>query len=102
MKEFKEILPGVNLRNAAIGEKTHMVEFRLQAGCVIPDHSHANEQTGYLVSGKLSMTIGGEARTLLPGATWCIAENVVHGVEVIEESTVIEVFSPPRKDYIDG
>lgn len=44
-------LAGIRMKTLAHGEKTHMVEFRLEKGSVVPPHSHPHEQTGYLVSG---------------------------------------------------
>ena len=67
---------------------------------MIPLHRHPQEQTGYLVSGHLRFTIAGVDHDLHPGASWMIPGNVEHGVRVPEDSVVIEVFSPPREDYL--
>ena len=61
---------------------------------------HPYEQTGYLVSGHLVLTIGEDVNDVRPGDSWCIPGNVRHGAEIIEESVAVEVFSPVREDYL--
>lgn len=93
-------LPGIARKTLVHGEKTLMVEFRLQKGFPLPSHAHPHEQTGYLVSGRLRLTIGDEVRDLQPGDSWAIAGNIAHGAEVLEDSVAIEVFTPVREDYL--
>jgi quercetin dioxygenase-like cupin family protein len=97
---YRTALPGVNFKTLAYGDRTHLTEFRLAKGSVIPAHDHHHEQTGYLVTGRMRFTIGGEAFDAAPGDGWSIAGGVSHGVEVLEDSVVIEVFSPVREDYL--
>ena len=73
-------------------------EFILNKGAVIPRHSHIHEQTGYLLSGVAIFE--GNKRKLLSGDAWTIPGGVEHSVEVVENSEIIEVFSPLREDYI--
>jgi quercetin dioxygenase-like cupin family protein len=77
-----------------------MTKFILHTGGSVLLHSHPQEQTGYLIQGKMVMTIDGKEYSLQAGDSWSIAGNVTHGVEVEEECTVIEVFSPLREDYL--
>ena len=93
-------LPGIARKTLVHGDKTLMVEFRLQQGFPLPRHAHPHEQTGYLVSGRLRLTVGNEVRELQPGDSWCIAGGVEHGAEVLEDSVAIEVFAPVREDYL--
>lgn len=68
-------------------------------GTVWPLHKHPErESVGYLVSGKLKMTIGGKEYILEPGDSWVHPFNVEHRTEHLEDSVFIEVFSPPGKD----
>jgi quercetin dioxygenase-like cupin family protein len=97
---WSKIFKGVDLQNLAYGERTHMAKFILHTGGSVPLHSHPQEQTGFLVQGKMVMTIDGKEYSLGAGDSWSIAGNVTHGVEVEEECTVIEAFSPPRDDYL--
>jgi quercetin dioxygenase-like cupin family protein len=93
-------LEGIHQKTLAYGAKTLMTEFRLEGGRVLPLHQHPYEQTGYLVRGRLRLTIGQEQHDTRPGDSWCIAPDVIHGAEVIEDSVAIEVFAPPRGDYL--
>lgn len=93
-------LPGIERKTLVYGDKTLMTEFRLQAGSVLPRHAHPHEQTGYLVKGRIRLTIELDTRDIVPGDSWCIAGSVEHGAEIIEDSVAIEVFSPVRDDYV--
>lgn len=97
---YKKIIDGVTFISLVNGEKTHLTEFRLEKGGRIPRHSHPQEQTGYLISGKLTFTIGDETVEAEPGDAWNIPGGVEHGVDVLENTLVIEVFSPIREDYL--
>ena len=93
-------LMGIEQKTLVYGEKTLMTEFLLKKGSDLPRHSHPHEQTGYLVKGKIRLSIGAEEFEAQPGDSWCIPGAVEHGAEVIEDSVAIEVFSPVREDYL--
>ncbi len=97
---YVEALKGVSRKTMVHGENTLLTEFRLAEGAVIPAHRHRQEQTGYLVSGRLNFRIGDESIRAEAGDSWCIPGNVEHGAEALEDSVVIEVFSPVREDYL--
>jgi len=97
---FVDALPGIRRRTLSFGDVTLMCEFRLRAGFPLPAHEHLQEQTGYLVRGRLRLTIGGETHDVSPGDSWSIPGGVPHGAEVLEDAVAIEVFSPVREDYL--
>ena len=97
---YRRAVDGIEQKTLVHGDQTLMVEFRLQKGAVLPRHSHPHEQTGYLVKGRLRLTIGPDVHEVLPGDSWCIPGNVLHSAEIIEESAAVEVFSPVREDYL--
>lgn len=97
---YKKALEGIRMKTLAYGERTLMAEFLLEAGHVLPEHSHPYEQTGYLVSGHIRLHIGTESCDISAGDAWCIPMNVPHGADVIEDSVAVEVFSPVREDYL--
>ena len=97
---YTESLKGIRQKTLAYGQKTLMVEFRLQKGAVLPRHKHPHEQTGYLVSGRLELTVGNDPRRQEPGDSWCIPGNTEHGATAMEDSVAVEVFSPVREDYL--
>jgi quercetin dioxygenase-like cupin family protein len=97
---YKKVLDGIRLKTLVYGEKTLLTEFRLEKGSMLPSHSHPHEQTGYLVSGRMRLTIGGETIDAAPGDSWCIPGHVLHHAEILEDSVAVEVFSPVREDYL--
>ena len=96
----RKLIDGVTICPLAYGERTNLGEFRLTRGFRIPSHSHHYEQTGYLVTGKLSFRIGETWNETDPGDSWCIPAGEEHEVIILEDSVVIEVFSPVRHDYL--
>jgi quercetin dioxygenase-like cupin family protein len=99
-RESKPQLEGIHYKTLTHGERTSLSEFTLAKGSVIPKHSHPHEQTGYVISGRMTFTIDDERFEAEPGDSWNIPGNVEHHVEVLEDTVVIEVFSPPREDYL--
>lgn len=93
-------LPRIARRTLVWGEMTLLAEFTLEKGSTLPVHSHPQEQTGYLVSGRMVLTIGGESCDLQPGDAWTVPGGVPHGASVIKDSIAVEVFCPVREDYI--
>lgn len=77
-----------------------MAEFRLAGDTDLPDHSHPYEQAGYLVTGRLVVRIGGVEHEAMPGDSWCVPMNVMHGARALADSIAVEVFSPARADYL--
>ena len=97
---YRPALDGIERKTLVHGQITLMTEFRLRQGSALPRHSHPHEQTGYLVSGSLDLTIGTETNRVAPGAAWCIPGNVGHNAVALSDSVAIEVFSPVRADYL--
>jgi quercetin dioxygenase-like cupin family protein len=96
---YVSALAGIQRKTLLDGGRTQLVEFKLATGAVIPAHQHPQEQTGYLLSGHLIMTIAGLVHEMVAGDGWTIPGGVEHGVRVLEDSVAIEVFSPVRSDY---
>lgn len=91
---------GVRLKTLVHGEKTHLCEFRIDKGSMVPKHSHPHEQTGYLVSGRVKFIVEDEEFEAEPGDSWCLPGDIVHAAETLEDSVIVEVFSPVRDDYL--
>lgn len=98
---YEHVLDGIFLKTLTHGDKTLMAEFRLMKGSQLPSHAHPHEQTGYLVSGRIRLTIGEEPFVVEPGDSWCIPGNVAHRAEALEDAVGVEVFSPVREDYLN-
>ena len=97
---YKPVLDKIEMKTLVHGEKTLTVEFRVKKGALIPNHSHPHEQTGYLVSGKMEMTIDGETFSVKPGDSWCIAGDIEHSAVFLEDAVAVEIFSPVRDEYL--
>jgi quercetin dioxygenase-like cupin family protein len=97
---YRQVLPGIKLKTLVFGERTLLSEFRMDANSMLPEHSHFHEQTGYLVRGKIKLSIGQQIFEINPGDSWCISANTLHGADILENSLAIEVFSPVREDYL--
>jgi quercetin dioxygenase-like cupin family protein len=99
-KGYHSPLPGIEQKTLVYGKKTLMTEFRLKKGSILPRHCHPHEQTGYLISGRIRLTISGKPSDCEPGDSWCIPAEAEHGAEIIEDAVAVEVFSPVRQEYI--
>lgn len=97
---FRTVLDGVELKALAWGDRTLLTEVRLAKGAEVPVHSHPHEQTGYLISGLLEFNVAGEITEAAPGDSWSLGADVEHGARALEDTVVVEVFSPVREDYL--
>lgn len=97
---YKTPLDGVHFKTLVNGLNTSLHEFRLEKGSTIPMHSHPNEQTGYLVSGRMIFLLKNSTVPVESGDSWNIPGGEEHGVNVIEDCILIEVFSPVREEYL--
>lgn len=94
-----EMLPGVHRRTMATTDEAMLCEFFLEREAVVPPHQHMNDQVGYVISGKLEMTIGGIIQVCGPGDSYAIPGGVLHSALALVDTIAIDVFSPPRDDY---
>lgn len=72
----------------------------LKAGSKMPEHQHPQEQIIHILSGRMRVFASGETYELGPGDSHYLASNVPHGVETLEDTRVLDTFSPPRHEYI--
>jgi len=100
INNYTAVLDGIQIKTLCHGDSMLMSEFLLQKGAILPEHSHPNEQAGYLVKGKIRLFIGALVHDLVPGDSWNIAKDVIHRAEILQDSVAIEVFSPLREDYL--
>src|SRR5579862_6148059 len=97
--EPQRIWEGVVAR-AVHTQRLTMGLIELDAGAVVPEHSHAQEQVGILLAGALWFAIGGEERDLAVGGMWTIPPNVPHSVQAGPDGAVaFEIFAPARDDW---
>ncbi len=77
-----------------------IARFEIRKGAAVPEHSHPNEQIATIQSGSVRFTVGGETVILRAGESLSIPPNVPHSAEALEDSTAVETFSPPRRDWM--
>jgi len=91
---------GVNFELLSKGQKSMITKMNYRTGDKVSFHNHPNEQAGYVISGKIRIQFADNDQILTAGDSYVIPENEDHSVEVIEAGEVIDVFAPPREDYI--
>ncbi len=91
---------GVNFELLSYGKKSMITKMNYKPDDNVPFHNHPNEQAGYVISGKIRLQFESYDEILQHGDTYVIPENVDHSLEVIEAGEVIDVFTPPRDDYL--
>lgn len=94
-----EMLKGVHRRTMATTDEAMLCEFFLERDALVPPHQHMNDQVGYVISGDLEMTIGGQVRVCTTGESYAIPGGIVHSARALTDVMAIDVFSPPRDDY---
>lgn len=84
------------------GEQITLARISLKKGCVVPTHSHENEQLSTTLSGALKFIVAGEEVIVRAGETLHIPPHTPHSAEAIEDTDALDVFSPVRRDWIEG
>ncbi|HVT99107.1 MAG TPA: cupin domain-containing protein [Acidobacteriaceae bacterium] len=85
------------------GERTMLARVILRKGAIVPRHSHENEQITYILEGALRFTMGdGQVLTVGAGEVLVIPSNMPHQAEALEDTVDLDVFAPPRADWIAG
>jgi quercetin dioxygenase-like cupin family protein len=95
-----EICPGIKRRTLTSGQTMYQMIAQLDAGSVMPEHRHAQEQVVHILEGRMRLIVQGTPHELRPGESFYLASNVPHGVETIENTLVLDTFSPPRDEYL--
>jgi quercetin dioxygenase-like cupin family protein len=91
-------------RRLITGERMMLAHVYLERGCIVPRHAHDNEQLTYILEGALRFWIGeGESEPIdvRAGEVLHIPSQVVHRAEALEKTLDLDVFCPPRADWLD-
>jgi quercetin dioxygenase-like cupin family protein len=83
-------------RRLVHGERTMLAFLHLHRGCMVPRHSHHNEQASYVIEGRLRFLVGAEEEEVI------VPSHLPHSAEALEDTRGIDVFTPPRQDWLDG
>lgn len=87
-------------RQMVVGEQIMVSRVLLKKGCVVPEHSHHNEQVTYILEGALKFHIDGREIVVHAGEVLCIPPHMPHQAEAIEDTVDLDVFTPPREDWL--
>jgi quercetin dioxygenase-like cupin family protein len=88
-------------RHFVVGQEIMLARVLLKKGCIVPEHSHPNEQLTYILEGALKFWIDGKEIVVHAGETLCIPSNMPHKAEAVEDTVDLDVFAPPRADWIN-
>jgi quercetin dioxygenase-like cupin family protein len=92
-------------RRVITGERMMLAHVYLKKGSIVPRHSHDNEQLTYILEGALRFKLGPEGSEVIvvrAGEVLVIPSNVLHEAEALEDTLDVDVFCPPRQDWLDG
>ena len=92
--------PGLVRRIGAFNDKLLLAEHRMEKGWVGTRHQHPHDQVVYVINGELSVTIGSETFTVGAGDSFVVRGGVDHQAAALEDSIVVDVFTPCRNDYL--
>ena len=92
-------------RRLITGDRMMLAHVYLKKGCLVPMHHHENEQLTYVLEGRLDFTIGADRSQQVsvgPGEVLFLPSNVPHEALAVEDTLDVDVFSPPRQDWLQG
>ena len=89
-------------RQFVVGQEVMLARVLLKKGCIVPEHSHHNEQVTYILDGALKFWIDGKEIVVHAGEVLCIPSNMPHRAEALVDTVDLDVFTPPRADWINN
>jgi quercetin dioxygenase-like cupin family protein len=97
LEELKPLLQ----RQFVVGQEIMLARVLLKKGCIVPQHSHHNEQLTYILEGALKFWIDSQEIVVHAGEVLCIPAHMPHKAEALEDTVDLDVFNPPRADWIN-
>jgi quercetin dioxygenase-like cupin family protein len=88
-------------RQFVVGDDIMVARVLMKKGCIVPLHSHHNEQVTYILEGALKFWIDGKEIVVHAGEVLTIPRNMPHKAEALEDTIDLDVFNPPRADWIN-
>jgi quercetin dioxygenase-like cupin family protein len=88
-------------RHFVVGQNVMLARVLLKKGCIVPEHSHHNEQITYILEGALKFWIDGKVLVVNAGEVLTIPPHMPHKAEALEDTVDLDVFNPPRADWIN-
>jgi len=100
----EEPLSDVLSRKLITGDRMMLAHVYLKKGAIVPRHSHENEQLTYILEGGLRFWIGpdeSQVIDVMAGEVLQIPSHVQHKAEALADTLDVDIFSPPRQDWLD-
>jgi quercetin dioxygenase-like cupin family protein len=97
-----DVLSDTISRKMITGERTMIAQLFIKKGGVVPTHHHENEQISYILEGILEFEFADKTVVLKKGDVLVIPSNVPHKATALEDTVDIDVFTPPRQDWLSG
>jgi quercetin dioxygenase-like cupin family protein len=88
-------------RQFVVGQNVMVARVLLKKGCIVPEHSHHNEQITYILEGALKFWIDGKVIVVNAGEVLTIPPHMPHKAEAVEDTVDLDIFNPPRADWIN-
>ena len=88
-------------RHFVVGQNVMLARVLLKKGCIVPEHSHHNEQITYILEGALKFWIDGQEIVVNAGEVLTIPPNMPHRAEALVDTVDLDIFNPPRADWIN-
>ena len=89
-------------RQFVAAEQAMLARLLLRKGCIVPLHQHHNEQITYILKGALRFSLDGREVIVRAGEVLVIPPNLPHSAEALEDTIDLDIFTPPREDWIAG
>ena len=94
------MVPGIRRRTVVAGEQMMQMLVTLDGGSHLPEHQHPHEQITHVLRGRLRLTVAGVPHDLVAGQSLGIPGGTPHAADALEDTLVIDTFSPPREDLL--
>jgi quercetin dioxygenase-like cupin family protein len=88
-------------RHFVVGQNIMVARVLLKKGCLVPEHSHHNEQITYVLEGALKFWIDGREIVVNAGEVLTIPPDMPHRAEALADTVDLDIFNPPRADWIN-
>ncbi len=88
-------------RHFVVGQNVMLARVLLKKWCIVPEHSHHNEQITYILGGALKFGIDGREIVVNAGEVLTIPPNMPHWAEALADTVDLDIFHPPRADWIN-
>jgi quercetin dioxygenase-like cupin family protein len=88
-------------RQLVVGQDIMVARVLMKKGCIVPLHSHQNEQVTYILEGALKFWIDGKEIVVNAGEVLTIPRHMPHKAEALADTVDLDVFNPPRADWLN-